>query len=89
VRDLEAWREHYALTTQHWYRALVANKNEAIKHIGEEKFRTWVLFLAGSSIGFYNGSMHIVQILASKRTKGHSGLPLTRGDLYVPMEKDV
>ena len=39
VHDVEAWREHYALTTQHWYRGLMAHREEAIKSVGIEKFR--------------------------------------------------
>jgi len=82
VHDVEAWREHYGLTTQHWYRELMKHKEEAIGFVGEEKFRMWALYLAGVSIGFASGSMHICQIVATKRSKGPSGLPLTRADLY-------
>jgi cyclopropane-fatty-acyl-phospholipid synthase len=84
VHDVEAWREHYALTTRHWYRRLMARKEEAIKFIGIEKFRMWALYLAGVSIGFTDGSMHICQVVATKHSaKGASGLPFTRADLYV------
>jgi cyclopropane-fatty-acyl-phospholipid synthase len=83
VHDVEAWREHYALTTRHWYRRLMARRDEAIRFVGVEKFRTWALYLAGVSVGFDSGSMHICQVLASKRgSKGASGVPLTRADLY-------
>lgn len=83
VRDVEAWREHYALTTRHWYRRLSARRDEAIRLVGVEKFRMWALYLAGVSVGFDSGSMHICQVLASKRgSKGASGVPLTRADLY-------
>ena len=84
VHDVEAWREHYALTTRHWYKRLMACKEEAINFVGIEKFRMWALYLAGVSIGFTDGSMHICQIVATKHSaKGASGLPLTRADLYV------
>ena len=83
VHDIEAWREHYALTTRHWYRNLMARRQEAIDLVGPEKFRMWALYLAGVSIGFADGSMHICQIVATKHSaKGPSGLPLTRADLY-------
>jgi len=83
VHDMEAWREHYALTCQHWYRELLLHKDEAIEFVGEEKFRMWALYLAGVAIGFTDGSMHICQVVASKRaSKGASGMPLTRADLY-------
>jgi len=82
VHDVEAWREHYGFTTRDWYRGLMAHKEEALKHVGEEKFRMWALYLACASIGFASGSIHIVQVLASKHSKGPSGLPLSRADLY-------
>jgi len=84
VHDVEAWREHYALTTRHWYRGLMARKEEAINLVGLERFRMWALYLAGVSIGFTDGSMHICQVVASKHSaKGASGLPFTRADLYL------
>ncbi len=83
VHDVEAWREHYALTTKHWYRRLMAGKEEAIRLVGEEKFRMWGLYLAGVSTGFIDGSMHVCQVVATKHSaKGPSGLPLTREGLY-------
>ena len=58
------------------------NKEEALTHVSEEIFRMWAIYLAGTSLGFANGGIHIVQVLASKKSKGPSGLPLTRADLY-------
>jgi len=85
VHDAEAWREHYALTARHWYRGLMAHKEQAIEMVGKEKFRMWAIYLAGASIGFADGSTHICQVVASRRSgKGASGLPLTREDLYRP-----
>jgi len=83
VHDVEAWREHYALTTRHWYRRLMSRKEEAINLVGIEKFRMWAIYLAGVSVGFSDGSMHICQVVATMHSaKGASGLPLTRADLY-------
>jgi cyclopropane-fatty-acyl-phospholipid synthase len=83
VHDVEALREHYALTTRHWYRRLMEHKKEAISFVGIEKFRMWALYLAGVSIAFTDGSMHICQVVATKHSaKGASGLPFTREDLY-------
>jgi len=83
VRDIEAWREHYGMTAGHWYRGLMAHKEEAIGFVGIERFRMWALYLAGVSTGFRDGSMHVCQVLATKKaSKGPSGLPLTRADLY-------
>lgn len=83
VHDVEAWREHYALTAAHWYRRLMARKEEALGFVGVEKLRMWALYLAGVSIGFADGSIGICQVVASKHAaRGSSGLPLTREDLY-------
>lgn len=83
VCDIEAWREHYGMTAAHWYRGLMAHREEAIGFVGIERFRMWALYLAGVSTGFRDGSMHICQVLAVKKdSKGPSGLPLTRADLY-------
>lgn len=89
VHDVEALREHYALTTRHWYKRLMARKEEAINFVGIEKFRIWALYLAGVSIGFTDGSIHICQIVATKHSaKGASGLPFTRVDLYVNKDEN-
>jgi cyclopropane-fatty-acyl-phospholipid synthase len=89
VHDVEALREHYALTTRHWYKRLMARKEEAINFVGIEKFRIWALYLAGVSIGFTDGSIHICQIVATKHSaKGASGLPFTRADLYVNKDEN-
>jgi len=37
---------------------------------------------AGCAIAFEGGTVCILQTVATKRKRGHSGLPLTRGDFY-------
>ena len=84
VHDVEALREHYALTCAHWYRRLAARREEAVALVGTERTNLWLLYLAGVSLGFNAGSMLIFQVLGSKRPKdkGPAGLPPTRADLY-------
>jgi cyclopropane-fatty-acyl-phospholipid synthase len=82
VHDVEAWREHYARTTRHWHDRLLANRAAAEREVGSVKTRLWLAYLAGCSIAFERGTVGIFQTLASKRTRGPSGLPLTRADLY-------
>jgi cyclopropane-fatty-acyl-phospholipid synthase len=85
VHDVEAWREHYALTCRYWCKRLTANQERAIELVGSERYRMWVAYLAGASAGFEAGSIKIYQILATKKVgKGFSGLPPTRADLYQP-----
>jgi len=84
VHDVEGWREHYAMTCKAWHDALVIHRDEAIHQVGSEKYRMWLLYLAGVSIGFTQGSIHLYQVVASKHAaKGLSELPLTREDLYI------
>ncbi|OUS18573.1 SAM-dependent methyltransferase [Rhodospirillales bacterium 47_12_T64] len=82
VHDVEAWREHYARTTELWARRLMENSEEAIAEAGPERYRLWVLYLTGVSLAFTRGTLNIFQTVASKRTKGLSGMPPTRSDLY-------
>ncbi len=82
VHDVEGWRMHYARTCQLWCERLTANKDEAIKHVGEEKYRIWVAYLAGVSLAFSRGTLRLFQTLASKTAKRPPPLPPTRADLY-------
>ena len=82
VHDVEGWRMHYARTCQLWCERLTANREEAIKHVGEEKYRIWVAYLAGVSLAFSRGTLRLFQTLASKSAKGPAPLPPTRADLY-------
>jgi cyclopropane-fatty-acyl-phospholipid synthase len=78
VHDVEAWREHYARTARLWHDRLSANRAEAEREAGSVKTRLWLLFLDFSSFVFAGGSFCIFQTVASKRTRGASGLPPTR-----------
>ncbi|MBJ6126540.1 class I SAM-dependent methyltransferase [Microvirga splendida] len=82
VHDVEAWREHYQRTTRLWWENLSARRAEAEAEVGPETTRAWLLYLAGVSLGFARGVIGVNQTLASKRTRGPSGLPPSRADLY-------
>jgi cyclopropane-fatty-acyl-phospholipid synthase len=82
VHDVEAWREHYQRTTRLWWENLNANRATAEAEVGPETTRAWLLYLAGVSLGFERGVIGVNQTLASKRTRGPSGLPPSRADLY-------
>jgi len=82
VHDVEAWREHYQRTTRLWWENLNRNRAQAEAEVGPEKTRAWLLYLAGVSLGFERGVIGVNQTLASKRTRGPSGLPSSRADLY-------
>jgi cyclopropane-fatty-acyl-phospholipid synthase len=82
VHDVEAWREHYARTCRLWHDRLLANSAAAEREVGRDKTRLWLAYLAGVSIAFERNTLRIFQTLASRRSKGPSGLPPTRADLY-------
>lgn len=82
VHDVEAWREHYARTTRLWAENLMDVKDAAIAEIGEQRYRLWLAYLIGVSLGFERGSIGIFQTVATRRTKGPSGMPPSREDLY-------
>lgn len=82
VLDVEGWRKHYELTTKLWHDRLIARKDEAIKLVGEDKYRIYVAYLAGCSIVFNRGSARLFQVLASKSVKRAPAVPNTRADLY-------
>ncbi len=83
IHDVESWREHYGLTTRHWCRRLEANRDKAVDLVGEERFRMWLVYLAGVSFSFFDGSLGVYQTVATKKEgTGRSGMPLTRKDLY-------
>ena len=82
VHDVEGWRMHYARTCELWCERLTARKDEAIRLVGEDKYRIYVAYLAGCSLSFQRGTARLFQTLASKSAKRPSPLPPTRADLY-------
>lgn len=82
VLDVEGWRKHYELTTRMWHDRLVARRDEAIRIVGEDKYRIYVAYLAGCSIVFNRGSARLFQVLASKSVKRAPAVPPSRADLY-------
>ena len=52
VRDVEALREHYALTLRRWSANLEAHWDEACRMVGLRRARVWRLYLVGSAVSF-------------------------------------
>lgn len=83
TRDVENLREHYALTLRQWVRRLEAHRMEAIDLVGEQTYRVWRVYMAGSAHAFSIGRIQVIQALYSKqRADGSSGVPLSRADIY-------
>ena len=83
VIDAEALREHYAKTLWNWCERLEANADAARAEVGEEKYRVWRIYLAGSAHGFDHGWLSLWQLLAGKPLPdGRLPHPLTREYMY-------
>ncbi|MEV3856753.1 cyclopropane-fatty-acyl-phospholipid synthase family protein [Streptomyces sp. NPDC050095] len=77
VRDVEAIREHYALTLRQWVRNLEARRQEAVKLVSPGRARIWRLYMAASALSFERNRIGVNQILAVKTpVSGASGMPL-------------
>ena len=81
--DAEALREHYAKTLWNWVERLERNADAARAEVGEEKFRVWRIYMAGSAHAFDRGWLSLWQLLAGKPlTDGRLPHPLTRDFIY-------
>ena len=81
--DAEALREHYAKTLWCWVDRLEARADEARQEIGDERFRIWRIYMAGSAHAFDRGWLSLWQILAGKpHADGRLPHPLTRDYMY-------
>ncbi len=80
VRDLENLREHYALTLRRWVANLEIYREEAVRLVGEGRYRVWRLYMSVAARTFAAGQQQIHQVLGVKADHGRSGLPLRRAD---------
>ena len=46
IHDVEGLRPHYALTLRHWVQRLEANRDAALREVGEATYRVWRLYMA-------------------------------------------
>ncbi len=85
VIDGEALREHYAKTLWRWCERLEASADAARAEVGEERYRVWRIYLAGSAHAFDRGWLSLWQVLAGKPLPdGRLPHPLTRDYMYPP-----
>ncbi|MFE1294630.1 class I SAM-dependent methyltransferase [Streptomyces sp. NPDC058731] len=77
VRDVEAIREHYALTLRRWVANLEAGWDRAIALTSPGRARVWRLYMAASALSFERNRIGVNQVLAVKTPDpGTSGMPL-------------
>ncbi|MFD4632078.1 class I SAM-dependent methyltransferase [Streptomyces sp. NPDC058284] len=81
VRDLEAIREHYALTLRRWVANLEAHWAEGQRLTSPGRARIWRLYMAASALAFERNRIGVNQVLAVKTPEeGASGMPLRARD---------
>ncbi|TCJ97475.1 SAM-dependent methyltransferase [Nocardia alba] len=81
VRDVEALREHYALTLRQWVANLENSWEQAVSLVGEGRARIWRLYMAASALGFEDGGLGIHQVLGVvPEATGNAEMPATRRD---------
>ena len=81
--DIESLRRHYARTCEAWSDRLEARSEEAVRMIGERRYRIWQIYLAGCAYGFANGWMNLYQVLCCKaQNTALARQPLTRDYMY-------
>jgi len=68
VLDIENLRLHYARTCRKWVERLLAHEQTCRNLVGGRIFRTWVLYLAASSLSFESGWTDVCQVLLAKRS---------------------
>ncbi|MFI8522503.1 class I SAM-dependent methyltransferase [Streptomyces sp. NPDC085481] len=77
VRDVEAIREHYALTLRRWVANLEAAWDRAVRLTSPGRARIWRLYMAASAVSFERNRIGVNQFLAVKTpVSGGSGMPL-------------
>ncbi len=81
VLDAENLRPHYALTCRAWVARLQANRDVCLSLVGRETYRTWLLYLAASAVGFMQGTTDVYQLLLAKRSAAQAR-HLTRRHMY-------
>lgn len=89
VFDVEGLRPHYARTLSHWVERLDARRDEAVRLVGEQVYRIWRIYMAGSAQAFERGWISVHQLLAAKRSvPGFSAQRWSRGHMLCPAARE-
>ncbi|GGU94764.1 cyclopropane-fatty-acyl-phospholipid synthase [Streptomyces albospinus] len=81
VRDMEAIREHYALTLRQWVANLEAHWAAAVRLTSPGRARVWRLYMAACALSFERNRIGVNQVLAVRTPdSGASGLHLRARD---------
>lgn len=82
--DAENLRPHYARTLWTWVERLEARQDEALRLIGERKYRIWRIYMAGAAYAFQRNWLALFQILGGRPLDGgRQEYPFNRRHVYV------
>lgn len=82
--DAENLRPHYARTLWSWVARLEQRADEAVRLVGEKRYRIWRIYMAGSAYAFQRNWLALFQILGGKPLPGGAQeYPFTRRHVYV------
>lgn len=82
VLDTESLRIHYALTCRAWIAHLQEISEPSRRLVGDETYRTWLLYLTASAINFEDGRSNMHQVLVAKNG-AYPQHHLTRDYMYL------
>jgi cyclopropane-fatty-acyl-phospholipid synthase len=82
LRDVESFREHYALTLREWVKRLEAVHDKAVQLTDEVCYRVMRIYMVGACFGFETGGYGLYQSVLYKPGDTRGRLPLTREDWY-------
>ncbi|MBV8666886.1 MAG: class I SAM-dependent methyltransferase [Burkholderiaceae bacterium] len=83
VLDVENLRRHYARTCGMWVDNFEAKGEEIRRLAGDQRFRIWRMYLAGSQYAFQNDWISLYQVVCAKAGRDPSTLPQSRRYMYV------
>jgi cyclopropane-fatty-acyl-phospholipid synthase len=79
VRDVQALREHYALTLRAWVANLEESWSTAVRLSGAGRARVWRLYMAAAAMAFERARIGVNQVLCVRAHRdGGSNMPATR-----------
>jgi len=64
--DAENLRPHYARTLWAWVERLEARADEALRLVGQKKYRIWRIYMAGSAYAFERNWLALFQVLGGR-----------------------
>ncbi|MFN3604205.1 MAG: class I SAM-dependent methyltransferase [Leptonema sp. (in: bacteria)] len=87
IMDIENLKYHYALTLDRWSERFEKNVKTIRKKYGESFVRMFRMYLRGSSSGFREGELTLLQIILQKNT--NPNYPLTRSHFLIENKTKV